>query len=213
MMSRVIAFSLPLMTAAASFAEHGGGRVVSHGEAHVSNWFGIGPQYAETPALGFVIATFLIFAGGLVYFVRPKLMVHLENRSDDVRKAIEEATRAKDAAEARAREAEEKLARLADDMKQMKVDFEVQGKSELERLEKLAHQTAARIAKDAEDTIAAESVRAQQMLRAEAARLALDLAEQKIRTALSADDDVRLQAALVAGLEKASGVDTRTSAQ
>ena len=44
-------------------AEHG----VEHGdiEPHVANWWGIGAKYAETPALGLLSITFLVFVGGL----------------------------------------------------------------------------------------------------------------------------------------------------
>lgn len=198
----LVALISGLVGATAALAEeaaHGGG----HGEPHVANWWGVGPEYANTPALGFVMITFALFVGGLVYFVRPRLIVLLENRADTVKKAIEEARIARGAAEARALEAEQKLANLEEEMKRLKADFEQQGKAEMERIEKTARETAARIAKDAEDTIAAEAERAQAQLRAEAARLALELAEEKIRAALGTDDDARLQKALIANLETA----------
>lgn len=189
-----------LATAAAAHAE-GGGHGGGHGEPHVANWWHVGSEYAGSPALGLLMITFVIFVVGLVVLVRPKLSVYLENRSDDVRKAIEEAQRARKAAEERARAAEQKLANLEGEMVRLKADFEAQGKAELERVEKLAQEAAARIARDAEDTINAERERAELALRTEAARLALDLAETRIRGALNADDDARLQRALVAGLE------------
>jgi len=199
---RAFFFALPLVSAAAGLAEsstpHEGG-----GEHHaeIKNlWDPIG--HPEAPALGVLAITFLVFVGGVIFFVRPKLAVYLENRSDDVRKAIEEATRAKQAAEERARQAEAKLAALDDEVKRLKVEFEQQGKLELERLERAAHETAARIAKDAEDTIAAETARAQTTLRQEAAKLALEMAEERIRAALSNDDELKLRKSLVDGLER-----------
>lgn len=199
----VVAASLAALVAStaalAEEAAHGGG---GH-EPHVANWWGVGPEYAHAPALGFVMITFAVFVGALVYFLRPRIGVLLENRADTVKKAIEEARRAKDAAEARAREAEQKLQSLETEMKRLKADFEQQGQAELERVEKLAHEAAARISRDAEETIAAEAERARLTLRGEAARLALELAEEKIRGALGADDDARLQKALIANLETA----------
>jgi len=181
-------------------AQHGEGGE----ESHAINFWSIGPEYAERPALGFLAITFVVFVVGLVWVLRPRVATLLENRSDAVRKAIDEAKRAKEAAEARARDAEQKLKNLEGETARLVKDFEEQGKAETERLEKMAHEAAARIAKDAEDTISAEAERARQMLRAEAAKLALEMAEEKIRAALSGADDTRLQKALIDGLEKTS---------
>lgn len=188
---------VPVITAATSAlaegAAHGGGE---H-HAEVKNMWGIGAEHAESPALGLLSITFLAFLGVLVVALRKPLGVYLENRADTVKKAIEEAKRARDAAEARAKDAEAKLAALGGEVLRLKADFEAQGKAEAERLEKLAHDAAARIAKDAEDTIAAEAQRAQLTLRQEAARLALELAEERIRGALTGDDEARLQKSLM----------------
>lgn len=202
-MNRLIFSLLPLaivLASTSSRAEKHGAAEGGH-EPHISNMWGVGAQYAETPALGFLTITFLVFVLGLFFILRKPVAILVENRSDAVRKAIEEAQRAKAAAEARAREAEARLASLDDEMKRLRADFEMQGKAEMARIEKMADETALRIAKDAEDTIAAESERARQTLRAEAARLALELAEERIRGALSSDDDARLQKALIAGLD------------
>ncbi|MBI1944897.1 MAG: ATP synthase F0 subunit B [Deltaproteobacteria bacterium] len=188
---------VPVLTATvgalAKGAEHGAGG----GHAEVKNWWGVGAAYAESPALGLLSITFFAFLGVLVVALKKPLALYLENRADTVKKAIEEAKRARDAAEARARDAEAKLAALGGEVLRLKADFEAQGKAEAERLEKLAHDAAARIAKDAEDTIAAEAQRAQLVLRQEAARLALELAEERIKGALTDADEVRLHKSLV----------------
>lgn len=184
-------------------AEHGGEHKASgHHEAHFSdiNWFGIGEQHADAPALGLLTITFLIFAGGIVYFVRKPLSIHLATRADTVERAIAEATKAKEDAERRAREAEAKLAALDGEVKKMKADFELQGKAEAERIEKAAADMGARIAKDAEDTIGAETERAREVLRAEASKLALQLAEERIKGLLNASDDDRLKKSLISDL-------------
>ncbi len=188
---------IPVITGAATAlgagAEHGSGE---H-HAEVKNLWGVGSQYAETPALGLLSITFLAFLAVLIVALKKPLAIFLENRADTVRKAIEEAKRAKDAAEARAKDAEAKLAALGGEVLRLKADFEAQGKAEAERLERLAHDAAARIAKDAEDTIAAEAQRAQLTLRQEAARLALELAEERIRGAVGDADEARLQKSLL----------------
>lgn len=169
--------------------------------AHVANWWGIGEQYKDTPALGLMAVTFLVFLVGLIALLKKPLNIYLENRADTVKKAIEEARRAQDDAERRAREAEQRLAALDVEVQRLKSDFEAQGKAEAERLEKVGRDTAARITKDTEDTIAAEIERAQQALRAEAARLALEAAEVRIKAAVTQDDDARLRSALVQHLQ------------
>jgi F-type H+-transporting ATPase subunit b len=189
------------LVSSSALAAGGAATDSAHGEAHI-NWWGLGKEYAHAPALGLLFVTFFVFLFGLVFLLKMPLQVHLENRSDLVKKAIEEARRAKDAAEARARDAEQKLRDLDDEIQKMKRDFETQGKAEAERIEKVAHAAASRIQKDAEDTIAAERERAMQVLRAEAAKLALQLAEERIKGALTPTDDLRLQKTLVEHLAK-----------
>ena len=186
--------------AADGAATHGGGHGGGHGEPHVANWWGIGDKYAETPALGFLSITFLIFAFGLVYFGRKPLADHLATRAAAVEKAIAVATKAKDAALARAREAEARFAALDGEIKKMRADFEAQGKAEAERIEAAAVDMAKKIAKDTDDMVAAEVQRAREALRAEAASLALKLAEERIQKMLTTDDDARLKRGLVAEL-------------
>lgn len=182
-------------------AEKGGHGGAAHHEPHLSdiNWFGI-EGHAESPALGYLTITFLIFAGGVIYLVRKPLSLHLQTRADTVEKAIAEATRAKEEAEKRARDAEARLAALDGEVKKMKADFESQGKAEAERIEKAAADMSARIAKDAEDTIGAETERAREVLRAEASKLALQLAEERIKSMLNAADDDRLKKSLISDL-------------
>jgi F-type H+-transporting ATPase subunit b len=192
----VAAVVLSLSTSA--LAEGGGGH---HGAPHVANWWGMGPEYAETPALGFLTITFLLFVGLLVYFGARPLRQHLQTRADTVEKAIAEATKAKEAALARAREAEAKLAALDGEVSKMKADFEAQGKAEAERIEAAAADMAKKIAKDTEDMVAAEMARAREALRTEAAKLALQLAEDRIRKMLTVDDDARLRGGLVKDLQ------------
>ena len=178
-------------------AAHGGGH---HAAPHVSNWWGMGEQYADTPALGWLTITFLIFVGVLVFFARPAIKRYLENRADVVEKAMAEARRAKEDAERRAREAEAKLAALSGEVDKMKAEFVAQGQLEAQRIAAAAADMAKKIGRDAEDTIAAESQRAMEALRVEASRLALQIAEDRIKQMLSAADDERLKGSLLQGL-------------
>jgi F-type H+-transporting ATPase subunit b len=178
----------------------GGGAAGDHHEAHFSdiNWWTMGDPH-RIP-LGWLTITFVIFAAIVVTAAKKPLLAHLNDRADRVKTAIEEATRAKEQALARAKDAEERLAALGAEVARMKSDFEAQGRAEADRIERVAHEAAARIQKDAEDTIVAESQRATQVLQQEAARLALEIAELKIKAALQPQDDARLQQSLVQDL-------------
>ena len=174
--------------------------IAHHAAPHVANWWTLGEAVKETPALGFLMITFLVFVAIIVVSARKPLTTYLETRSKDVQKAIDEARAAKEDAERRARAAEARYAALEQETARLKSDFETQGKAELERLVQVGKDAAARIAKDTEDTLAAETERSRSILRREAARLALEIAEQRIQRALTPDDDVRLQKSLVQDL-------------
>ena len=193
---------LSTLTAGMALAEASakkGAAGAGHHEAHLSdiNWVGMGEQYADRPAFVWMSITFLTFVAILVKFGRPPLQVYLQTRADTVEKAIAEATRARQDAERRAREAEAKLAALDTEIRNMKADFETQGKAEAERIEKAAAEMSVKIAKDAEDTIGAEMQRAREQLRAEASKLALQLAEERIKAMLTDADDARLKKSLI----------------
>lgn len=206
--SKLYTALLSMFVATAAFAAEHGEAVAAHGEAagghhgapHVSNWWGIGEQYANTPALGWLTITFLIFVGILVTFGRPAIKKHLETRADAVEKAIAEARRAREDAEKRAKDAEAKLAALAGEVEKMKAEFTAQGKLESERIATAATEMAKKIARDTEDTIGAETERAKEALRVEASKLALQLAEERIKQLLTDADDGKLKTSLIQGL-------------
>jgi F-type H+-transporting ATPase subunit b len=191
--------SLLLLTAAAAHAEpHGAAAGAHHGPA-ITNLFGM-IGHPEAPALVWLAVTFLIFAAAVFRFAKAPVMNHVVSRSDTVQRALDEAKRAKEAAEARAQAAEARLAALDGEVKRMHGEFEAQGKLEASRIEEAAKLASARIMKDAEDTIVAETQRSMEALRTEAAALALQQAEVRIRAALKSDDDVRLQSSLMQDL-------------
>ncbi len=207
-----IAVATFMMTSVAAFAQHGeehaaveaaghGAAAAGHHAApHVANWWGMGEQYASTPALGWLTITFLIFVGIVVFFARPALTRFLETRADVVEKAMAEARRAKQDAERRAKDAEDKLAALAGEVDKMKAEFTAQGHLESQRIAAAAQEASKKIAKDAEDTIGAETERAKEALRIEASRLALQIAEDRIKQMLSVADDDKLKQSLIQGL-------------
>ena len=142
--------------------------------------------------------TFLMFVGVLIYFVKRPLGNYLEHRHTGIKSAIEEARLAKEEAESKKREYEQRLQQLDGEVTKLKAEFEARGRAEMERLEVAGKATAERILKDAESTIAADYARAQDALKAEAARLAVELAEQRITAALTANDEAQLRQGFIA---------------
>lgn len=193
----IVVVSAALLSATSALAAGGGG---GHHEPHIANVWGLGEKYAETPALGWLSITFAIFAFGLVRIAGPAIKKHLVTRADAIEQAMAEAKKAKEDAERRAQDAEAKLAALEGEVARMQSDFEAQGKLEAERIQKAAADMAKKIAKDAEDTIGAETQRAREQLRAEASALALQLAEERIKKLLIAADDQKLTKTLITEL-------------
>lgn len=191
----VVAATSLLAPGAASAASGGD----DHHAPHVENWWGaLSETNAEAPALGWMIVTFATFLAILYASVRRPLGTYLAARSDEVKKALEEAKQARAEAEAKAREYEERLANLDSEIDALKQDFRSRGEAEMRRLEQAGKHAAERIAKDAEDTIAAELDRAQQALKQEAAKVALELAEETVRGVIKTDDHKRLEQAFLA---------------
>jgi F-type H+-transporting ATPase subunit b len=199
-----LAIASLVLSSSSALAGGGGG----HHEPHVANVWGVGSEYSATPAIGLLAITFVIFVVVLAFGI-PKLGVpgvvplltkYLGIRADAIEQAMAEAKKAKEDAERRAKDAEQKLAALEGEVARMQADFEAQGKLEAERIQKAAGEMANKIAKDAEDTIAAELQRAREQLRAEASALALKLAEERIQKLLTPADDQKLKKSLIAEL-------------
>lgn len=188
--------ALPAL-AAGGGSEHGGGH---HGAPHVENWWNLGSDYAHAPALGFLSITFLVFVGLMYAALKKPLGGYIEQRSNDVKNALEEAQKAKAEAEARAAEYEDRLQKLDGELEQLKSDFRSRGEAEMKRLEVAGKAAADRVLKDAEDTIAAEFEKAQNALKLEASRLALGVAEEKIKEQIATADHGRLESGFVADL-------------
>jgi F-type H+-transporting ATPase subunit b len=156
------------------------------------NWWGLGSQYAERPALGWSLLTFFIFVGILFYAIRKPLSQYLIARSEQIRSAIEEAKRAKEEADARMREYQTKLSKLDEESARMKAEFIEQGRREKELYQETARKVSAAIASEATETIQAELSRAFAVLRAEASGLAIELAQKEIEERLNRDMESKL---------------------
>lgn len=144
--------------------------------SHEEHGEGEGDNVTAWKALNFVL-----LAGALVYLLRKPARAFFRSRTEDIRKGIDEATAAREAAEARAAEMDRRLQGLEAEISQLRVKAREEMAAEEERLRAESAQALARIRERGGQEILSTTSHARNELRAEAARLALELAEQKVR--------------------------------
>lgn len=165
--------------------------------SHHINWWSLGGAHSENPAMGWYMLTFIVFIAGLVYYLRPPLALFFETRSNDIKKAIEEARMAKAESEAKLRECEARLQSLDAEIAQMKSEFMRQGEIERQNLKEAAQLMATQIAKDAQDTIAAEIHHAKLVIKRQLASSVINLAKQNVQQHMNRQLGLREQNAFV----------------
>ena len=137
-------------------------------------------------------ANFILLAAGAAYLLSKHLPPYFNSRTGDIQKDITEAQATKQAADKRSAEMDARLNSLAADIEKFRAQSRVEMEREAARIRQdTAHQIE-KLQKQAMQEIESAGTLATRELHANAARLALDLAEQRIRT--------RLDAATEAGL-------------
>jgi F-type H+-transporting ATPase subunit b len=137
-------------------------------------------------------ANFVLLVGVAGYFLNKKLPTYFKSRTGDIQKDITEAQATKQAAEKRAAEMDARLNALGAEIEKFKAQAKIEMEQESARIrQETAHQIE-KLQRQAEQEIESAGNLATRELGAYAAKLALDLAEQRIRT--------RLDAATEAGL-------------
>jgi F-type H+-transporting ATPase subunit b len=158
------------------------GEAAAAGESHGPNW----------SLLFFQVLNATILAVVLVKFAGPALRNYFQQRSSDIRQAIE-------GAQEKLREAEAEIAELRARLDAFDREAEVlvagaaeAAEAEGARVHERAQASAERIREDARRVADSEIERARQALRAEAAKLAIEIAAETLREQTTADDDARL---------------------
>lgn len=130
------------------------------------------------------LINFVILVGALGYLLRKPLADFFAQRSDAIRKSLDEGRRALEASQAQLRAIEEKLRGLEDEIARFKAESAKDMEAERERLRQAAAAEAERMLEFARAQIASATRAAKLELKAYAARQAVDIAEQTIRQRL-----------------------------
>jgi F0F1-type ATP synthase membrane subunit b/b' len=151
------------------------------------NWWHLGSDYKDAPALGWLTITFGVFVYLIARMVHKPLSLYLETRSKDIKRQIEEGQRAKALSEEKVRHYEEKLKSLGQEIHRLKEAFSEQAEAEKEERDQKLIEMEKRILQDADDNIKSNFERTKNRLADEVVKKALALAQETIATNKSAD--------------------------
>jgi F-type H+-transporting ATPase subunit b len=171
----VILTAAVVLMAGVAFASGGG--------EHGSKWGGFVFQVINFA----VLVAILAFAA-----IKADLRGMIAGRSEGIRKSIEDARKAREAAEKALSEVEEKLKTKDREIAEMMQVSEQSGSKERDRLVAEGERLSKSLIEQARANIGLELRQAREALKKEAAELALELAEQKIGQKLTAEDQKAL---------------------
>ena len=138
------------------------------------------------------LLNFSIVVAILVYFLRKPLKNALGGRTEEIEKALAEAQKVKEEAEARFAEYDRKLAEATDEIAEIGAAIRREGEFEKEKIIASAKEMAAKIEKDAGKAAALEVAKARTELQREAVKLAVGVAEELLKKNFTKEDDARL---------------------
>jgi len=137
-------------------------------------------------------ANFAILAAGAGYLLLKHLPSFFKSRTATIQKDITEAQQQKLDAEKRAAEMDARLKSLGADIEAFRSQSKVEMEQEALRIRQETARQIEKLQKQAEQEIESAGSMATRELREYAAKLALDLAEQRIRTRLDANTEAGL---------------------
>jgi F-type H+-transporting ATPase subunit b len=173
----VVALGLALLGASAALASEAGGKM---------------PLDAILWEMGIKILDVGIIAFFAFKYLSKPIAQAMAGRSENVRRALDEATAGRRDAEARLREVQEKNARLESEIQQLVDQTAVDIEREQALIKAEAEAGAERIRQHARETFRQEIAKTRADLHREAADLAVRLAAEHVRSTLTPDDQHRL---------------------
>jgi F-type H+-transporting ATPase subunit b len=154
----------------------------------------------EERELLFKIVNFVILAGGLAFLLRKPLGAFFSERSNSIRRSLEDGRKALEAAQAQLRAAEEKLRHLEEEIAAFKASATREMEAERERLRLAAAAEAEKILAAARTQIETAVRQAKLELKTYAAQQAVDRAAELVQQRLDDDGRRRLVDRFVARL-------------
>lgn len=168
--------------------------------SHGINWWHLGSDYKDAPALGWLTITFLIFIFAIGRAIQKPLSLYLETRSKDIKRAIEEGQKAKQHGQEQLALYDQKLKSLSQEIDKMKAVFEEHAQAEKKEKMRLAKEAENRIIRDTEDTIRANYTRTKNKLAEEVIALAVQTAQKNLLENKREEIDRHLKKQLIADL-------------
>ncbi len=204
-------FAVALAVAPASFAQEPGGSAGpdTHGAEHAAaaNEHGEHQAEAEMPnEIWWKWANFAILVAGLGYLISKKAPEFFHSRTEQIQRGIAESTRVRQQAEARAAEIEQRVSNLAAEVEQMRARSREEINQESERIRVETEATMRKIQAQSRAEIESAVKHATHDLKAWSAQLALEMAEQQIRSRMSQPEQDQLAATFVSELRQKAGM-------
>jgi F-type H+-transporting ATPase subunit b len=141
---------------------------------------------------GWKWANFAILALGLGYLASKNLPAFFKSRTDEIQKGIAEAQKIKEAADRRATDVEARVASLGRDIEQFRAQSKVEMQQEADRIRQETEAQIRRVEQQSEMEIESAGKAATRELKSYAAKLAMDLAEQRVRSRVDQGTDAGL---------------------
>jgi F-type H+-transporting ATPase subunit b len=190
-MNRILTVALLLLVPAVAFAvggEHGAEAAghaaeAAHGAAH-----GGGHGAIPWKEMAFHGVNLLILLGVVGWAAKGPVTDALRNRSLAVKRDLEESHQLRKEAQDRFDELESKLAHFEQRLEEMKSEATSEARAEAERIREKTTEEVAWLGEVAEKTIRDEVVHARTSLQREAVELAIQLAEENLKSRISAQD-------------------------
>jgi F-type H+-transporting ATPase subunit b len=158
-------------------------------------------EQAGDENLGWKWANFGILAVGLGYLMGKMLPPFFRSRTVEIQRGIAEAQALKADAEKRAAQMDARLAALGEEIEKIRVQSRAEMEQEGQRIAEETARQMARLQQQIEVEIETAAKNARRELKIFAAKLALDLAEQRIRTRLDRPTEAGLIEDFVQDLE------------
>jgi len=145
-----------------------------HGASSNINWWKIGSEYRDAPALGWYSVTFLILLLIIGYICKKYLVDFYKNRSLAIKKQIDEANKVKVLAEAKLKDHLLRIKNFAQEIEEIKANFISRGNQEKLNAEKLGKILSNQIKENTENLISAEVTQAKMKLKNEIVKIIIN---------------------------------------